>query len=253
LILYKTRREIRLIREAGRILAACLEYLGERVKPGVTTAELDRLAEEFIRREGGIPTFKGYRPKHIGRVYRHSTCISVNDEVVHGLPGARVLEEGDLVSIDLGVTYRGYVGDGAATFPVGRVSPQAEKLIRVTREALYRGIERAVPGNRVGDISYAIQSFVEEHGFSVVREFVGHGVGRYPHEDPQVPNYGLPGEGELLAPGLVVAIEPMVNAGRPEIRVDDDGWTVRTLDGSLSAHFEHTVAITEEGPEILTR
>lgn len=246
MIILKTDEEIAVMREAGRIVARCHQVVGEAIRPGVTTAELDRIAEEFIRRCGAIPTFKGY----FG--YPASICASVNDEVVHGIPGPRVLKEGDIVSIDIGVTYKGFVGDAAITWPVGRVSEEAARLMRVTEEALAAGIAQSRPGRRLGDISHAVQAHAEANGFSVVREYVGHGIGRQMHEEPQVPNYGLPGQGPVLAAGMVLAIEPMINAGGAEVRVDEDRWTVRTLDGSLSAHFEHTVAITRHGPQILT-
>ena len=234
------------MREAGRLVALCHLVVAEAIRPGVTTRELDRIAEEFIRQNGGIPTFKGYCG------YPASICVSVNDEVVHGIPGPRVLREGDIVSVDIGVTYRGFVGDAAFTWPVGKVSELARRLLDVTREALAAGIAQSRPGNRLTDISHAVQTLAEAHGFSVVREFVGHGIGRQMHEEPQVPNYGPPGQGPVLLPGMVLAIEPMVNAGGAEVCVDEDRWTVRTRDGSLSAHFEHTVAITRDGPQILT-
>ncbi len=234
------------MREAGRLVALCHQVVAEAIRPGVTTRELDRIAEEFIRKNGGIPTFKGY----FG--YPASICVSVNDEVVHGIPGPRVLREGDIVSVDIGVTYKGFVGDAAFTWPVGKVSELARRLLDVTREALAAGIAQSRPGNRLTDISHAVQTLAEAHGFSVVREFVGHGIGRQMHEEPQVPNYGPPGQGPTLLPGMVLAIEPMVNAGGAEVWVDKDRWTVRTRDGSLSAHFEHTVAITRDGPQILT-
>lgn len=246
MIILKTAEEIAVLREAGRIVARCLEVLAEAIRPGITTGELDAIAEAFIRKAGGIPTFKGY----FG--YPASICASPNDVVVHGIPGPRVLKEGDIISIDVGVTYKGFVGDAAYTWPVGRVSEAARKLMRVTEEALHAGIAQAWPGKRLGDISHAVQAHVEAHGFSVVRDYVGHGVGRRMHEEPQVPNFGPPGKGPVLAAGMVLAIEPMVNAGRHEVFTDRDNWTVRTRDGKLSAHFEHSVAITENGPEILT-
>lgn len=246
MIILKTAEEIAVLREAGRIVARCLEILGEAIRPGITTGELDAIAEAFIRKAGGIPTFKGY----FG--YPASICTSPNDVVVHGIPGPRVLKEGDIVSVDVGVTYKGFVGDAAHTWPVGRVSEAARKLLRVTEEALAAGIAQAWPGKRLGDISHAVQAHVEAHGFSVVRDYVGHGVGRQMHEEPQVPNFGPAGKGPLLAAGMVLAIEPMVNAGGHEVFTDRDRWTVRTCDGKLSAHFEHSVAITENGPEILT-
>ena len=227
-------------------MARALKYLKAFIREGITTEELDRLAEEYIKRHGGIPAFKGYRG------YPRSLCVSVNEEVVHGIPGKRKLKEGDIVSLDLGVLMDGYYGDAAITVPVGKVSELAKKLIKVTEEALYRGIEMARPGNRLSDISYAIQNHVEKAGFSVVREFVGHGIGKELHEEPQVPNFGPPNRGPRLEPGMVLAIEPMVNTGTWEVRILPNGWTVVTADGGLSAHFEHTVAITDNGPEILS-
>ena len=227
-------------------MARALKYLKAFIKEGITTEELDRLAEEYIKRHGGIPAFKGYRG------YPRSLCVSVNEEVVHGIPGKRRLKEGDIVSLDLGVLMDGYYGDAAITVPLGKVSELARRLIKVTEEALYRGIEMARPGNRLSDISHAIQSHVEKAGFSVVREFVGHGIGKELHEEPQVPNFGPPNRGPRLEPGMVLAIEPMVNTGTWEVRILPNGWTVVTADGGLSAHFEHTVAITDDGPEILS-
>ncbi|MCG0238184.1 MAG: type I methionyl aminopeptidase [Firmicutes bacterium] len=246
MIILKSAREIAVMREAGRIAAQVHEELRKAIRPGITTRELDALAERLIRQAGAIPTFKGYRG------YPASICTSVNDEVVHGIPGDRVLREGDIVAIDLGVTYKGYVGDCAYTWPVGQVSPEVERLLQVTREALERAIAECRPGKRLGDIGYAVQSYVESHGFSVVREYCGHGIGANMHEDPQVPNYGRPGTGLVLRPGMVLAIEPMVNTGTWMTRVLPDQWTVVTADGGYSAHFEHTVAITDQGPEILT-
>ncbi|QIA28031.1 type I methionyl aminopeptidase [Thermaerobacter sp. PB12/4term] len=243
----KSEREIRYMREAGRVVAAVLRELAAALRPGITTAELDRLAERLIREAGAEPAFKGYQG------FPASICTSINDEVVHGIPSPhRVIREGDLVSIDVGARYHGYYGDSAATFAVGEVSPEARRLLEVTRESLARGIAAARAGNRLGDIGYAVQEYVEAAGFSVVRDYAGHGIGRAMHEDPQVPNYGRPGTGLRLRPGLVIAIEPMVNAGGHAVRTDPDGWTVRTADGSLSAHFEHTVLITGGEPEVLT-
>jgi methionyl aminopeptidase len=238
--------EVEAIRAAARLVARTLQMLGAQIRPGVTTAELDQLAEAFIRDQGGRPSFKGYRG------FPASICSSVNDEVVHGIPGARVLGQGDIVGIDVGVEMDGYHGDAAWTFAVEPVSPEAKRLLEVTREALMNGIAQARVGNRVGDISHAIQSHVEANGFSVVRSLVGHGIGREMHEEPQVPNYGLPGRGLKLMAGQVLAIEPMVNAGSAEVVTRDDGWTIASQDGSLSAHFEHTVAVETEGPSILS-
>ena len=240
------REEVEAIRAAARLVASTLDRLGQEIRPGVTTGELDRIAEEFIRAHGARPAFKGYRG------FPASICPSINDEVVHGIPGARVLREGDIVGIDVGVEKEGFYGDAARTFAVGRVSETAERLLQVTREALMQGIRQTRAGNRIGDISHAIQSHAERHGFSVVRALVGHGIGREMHEEPQVPNYGPPDRGPRLLVGQVLAIEPMLNAGDPEVVTRDDGWTVVTKDGSLSAHFEHTVAVGAAGPEILS-
>lgn len=246
MVYLRDRQEIDAIRAAAQLVAQTLEMLGREVRPGVTTADLDRLAEQFIRDHGGRPAFKGYRG------FPASICPSVNEEVVHAIPGPRALREGDLIGIDVGVEKDGYFGDAAFTFAVGDVSTDARLLLDVTREALMQGIAQAKAGNRVGDISHAIQSYAERHGFSVVRALVGHGIGREMHEEPQVPNFGPPDRGPRLMAGQVLAIEPMVNVGTPEVVTKDDGWTVVTRDGSLSAHFEHTVAVGLEGPEILS-
>jgi methionyl aminopeptidase len=246
MIVRKTDAELERMARAGRVVVDALALIGEHVRPGTTTAELDALADEFIRSQGGVPTFKGYRG------YPASICTSPNDMIVHGIPGPYALQEGDILSVDVGVTLDGYVGDSAYTFAVGRIDPEAERLLDVGQDALAAGIEQCQPGGRLSDISNAIQVVTEENGFSVVRALVGHGVGRSMHEDPQLPNFGPPGRGPELAPGMVFAIEPMINAGGPDIRVEDDQWSIRTTDGSLSAHFEHTVAVTEEGPRILT-
>jgi methionyl aminopeptidase len=234
------------MREAGRIVAETLALLQDAVRPGITTAELDRLAERHIRRRGAVPSFKGYRG------FPASICVAVNDEVVHGIPGPRVLQDGDIVGIDIGARYRGFHGDATVTVPVGRIAPDAERLLRVCQEALEAGIRQARAGNRLTDISAAIQRHVEASGFSVVRDLYGHGIGRALHEEPMLPHYGQPGQGPLLRPGMVLTIEPMIAAGKPDTRLLDDHWTIVTADGSLSAQFEHTVAITENGPEILT-
>jgi methionyl aminopeptidase len=247
MIMIKSQRELRYMRDAGRVVAGVLGELSRAIKPGVTTAELDRLAEDFILARGARPAFKGLYG------FPASICTSVNEQVVHGIPGLRKLESGDIISIDVGAEINGYFGDGAATFPVGEVSPEAKKLLAVTEEALYEGIRFARQGNRLSDISHAVQSYVEKHGFSVVREYVGHGIGRSMHEEPQVPNFGKPGRGPRLKAGMTLAIEPMVNAGTHEVRTLGDNWTVVTGDSRLSAHFEHTVAITDDEPEILTR
>lgn len=246
MMILKSAQEITYMREAGRITALALQELGKAVRPGITTRELDQFAEDFIKRAGATPAFLGYRG------FPASICTSVNSEVVHGIPSLRKLENGDIISIDLGAVYQGYYGDSAVTFPVGEISKEAERLLAVTKQALFQGIPQAIAGNRIGDISAAVQSYVETHGFHVVREFVGHGIGREMHEEPQVPNFGKPGLGPRLREGLVLAIEPMVNAGTHEIVVMPDHWTVMTRDGSLSAHFEHTVVITDGQPEILT-
>jgi methionyl aminopeptidase len=239
--------ELQRMHEAGRLVGEVLTELAGMVAPGVTTADLDAAAEEHIQKAGATPAFKGYHG------YPATICASVNDEVIHGIPsGRRVLVEGDIVSIDVGASIGGYFGDSAVTLPVGHVSEEAATLLRVTDEALFKAIAHVRPGARVSDIGHAVQSHVEAYGFSVVREFVGHGIGQRMHEEPQVPNYGQPGRGPRLAEGMVLAIEPMVNAGKPEVRVLSDGWTAVTRDRSLSAHFEHTVAVTASEPWILT-
>ena len=248
MVVLKTGRELGVMREACRISAGALKLAGEAVEPGVTTAELDEIAEKYILSQGGEPNFKNYEG------YPATACISINNEVIHGIPSKkRRIEEGDIVSIDLGAKFDGYHGDNAATFACGDVSREAKRLIDVTRESLYKGIDAARVGGRIGDISNAVQCFVEAGGFSVVREFVGHGIGTHLHEAPEVPNFGKPGHGIRLLPGMTLAIEPMVNAGDFGVKVLPDGWTVLTRDGSLSAHFEHTVVITPDGPVIMTR
>jgi len=246
MIIRKTAAEIERMARAGRVVVDTLALIGEHVRPGTTTAELDALADQFIRSHGGSPTFKGYRG------YPASICTSPNDMIVHGIPGSYALEEGDILSVDVGVTLDGYVADSAYTFAVGRIDSETERLLEVCQDALAAGIEQCQPGGRLSDISHAVQRVTEENGYSVVRALVGHGVGRAMHEDPQLPNFGPPGRGPELAAGMVFAIEPMINAGGPDIAVEDDEWSIRTADGSLSAHFEHTVAVTEEGPRILT-
>jgi methionyl aminopeptidase len=247
MIILKSPMEIELMRDAGRIVAWTLMELEKVIEPGITTKELDRIAEEYITRSGALPAFKGYRG------FPSSICTSINDQVVHGIPGLNKLKNGDIVSIDIGVLFNGYYGDAAATFGVGDISSEAEELIRITRESLAKGIEQAVEGNRLSDISHAIQTHVEQNGFSVVRDYVGHGIGHSMHEDPQVPNFGIPGKGPRLEEGMVLAIEPMVNQGGYHVRTLSDNWTVVTSDQSLSAHFEHSVAITRQGPIILTQ
>jgi methionyl aminopeptidase len=235
------------MRDAGRLVGDVLSELATHVAPGVSTGELDVLAEKRILQAGATPAFKGYHG------YPAAICASVNDEVIHGIPsGRRLLQEGDVISIDVGVLLHGYFGDSAITLPVGPVSEEAATLLRVTEEALYKAIEQMRPGKRISDIGHAVQQHVEAYGFSVVREFVGHGIGQAMHEEPQVPNYGEPGRGPRLAEGMVLAIEPMVNAGKPAVKVLADGWTAVTRDGRLSAHFEHTVAVTAGEPWVLT-
>ncbi len=249
-IVLKSPREIEIMREAGRINALALQAVREAARPGVTTAELDAVAEEVIRSHGAIPAFKGYPGPY---PYPATITVSINDELVHGIPSKqRKLREGDIVSIDCGTIYKGYVGDSAFTMGIGEISPEAQRLLEVTERALYIGIEQMHPGNRVGDVSAAIQRYVESHGYHVTREYTGHGVGREMHEGPSVPNYGTPGRGVMLRVGMVIALEPMVLIGTPKTRVLPDKWTVVSADGSLTAHFEHTVAITEDGPDILT-
>lgn len=245
-IILKSRDEIRIMREAGRIVAETLQLLVERLRPGLIEKELDEIVRKECRKRGVTPTFLGYYG------YPATVCVSINDEIVHGIPGDREIQDGDVVSIDLGCTHKGFVADAAVTVGVGNVSPEGQRLIEVTRESLRRGIAAARAGARIGEIGHAIQTYVEPQGFSVVREYVGHGVGRQMHEDPQVPNYGSPGSGPVLQAGMVIAIEPMVNTGDWRTKRDSDDWTVRTLDGGLSAHFEHTLAVTEGDPEVLT-
>ena len=249
----KSPAEIAIMDEGNRIIRSILAELRRTIAPGMSTLDLDRFVEERIAVAGGRPAFKGYPHPGGGREFPGTVCTSVNDEVVHGIPSRSVvLRDGDIVSVDLGILYRGYYGDTAETFAVGRVSEDASRLLRVTREALALGVEAVRPGGRVSDIGHAVQNHVEAHGFSVVREFVGHGIGSNLHEEPQIPNYGQPGRGMRLHPGMVLAIEPMVNAGGPDVLLDArDGWTARTRDGSLSAHFEVSVAVTEDGHRVL--
>jgi methionyl aminopeptidase len=247
MIILKSPAEIDKMSRAGKIVADALAELKQLVKPGVTTKELDIFAENFILNRKAKPAFKGYRN------FPASLCASVNEQVVHGIPSERILREGDIIGMDLGAIVDGYYGDAAITVPVGKIDPKIEKLLKVTEEALYKGIEKVTTKNRVSDISSAIQNHVEVSGYSVVRDFVGHGIGRELHEEPQVPNYGDPGQGPRLAVGMVLAIEPMVNIGESGVRILSDNWTAVTKDGSLSAHFEHSVVVTENGPRILTR
>jgi len=246
-IVLKSPREIELIRRGGRILAELTERLRVLVRPGLSTQEIDEEVEAFIRARGALPAFKGYRG------FPASVCVSINDEVVHGIPSpGRRLKEGDIVGLDLGCIVEGYYADCAVTLPVGEIPPAVQKLLDVTRESLELAIAECRPGRRLGDVSHAVQRHVEAHGFGVVRAFVGHGIGRQLHEEPQIPNFGEPGRGPQLKPGMVLAIEPMVTMGHWEVRILDDGWTAVTADGSLAAHFEHTVAVTESGPDVLT-
>lgn len=247
MIYIKSRKEIELMREAGRIVAQAHELIRKAIRPGITTKELDQIAEKHILKKGAIPAFKGYGG------FPANICASINHEVVHGIPGLKKLEEGDIISIDIGSIYKGYYGDAAQTHAVGKISQRAQELIDVTRQSFYEGIKFAKLGYRLSDISHAIQSYVEKHGFSVVRNYVGHGIGTNMHEEPQIPNYGPPGKGPRLGEGMVLAIEPMVNMGTYDVKVLSDGWTVVTLDGEYSAHYENTIAITDEEPEILTK
>jgi methionyl aminopeptidase len=247
MIIRKSPEELERMRRAGRVVAATIDRLVESVRPGMTTGDLDGIAEEAIRSAGAVPSFKGYRG------FPASICTSVNEELVHGIPGSRRLDEGDMISLDAGAIWEGYHGDSAVTVFVGEPpSSEAEKLVRVTEESLEAGIAQIRPGNRLSDISHAVQQVAEGAGFTMVREYVGHGIGQSMHEDPPVPNYGPPGRGPELRPGLVIAVEPMVNVGGWETRLLADEWTVVTADGSLCAHFEHTIAVTEDGPEVLT-
>jgi len=247
MIILKTQQEIEKMARACRIVAEVLEDLKPFVKPGISTKDIEKFAEQEINAKGGVPAFKGYRG------YPASICTSVNNQVIHGIPSQMRIKEGDIVSIDLGVYLNGFYGDGAVTLPVGDVSPLAKRLLRVTEDALYKGISKATPRNRVSDISAAIQDHVEANGFSVVRSFVGHGIGTSLHEEPQIPNFGAAGQGQRLKEGMTIAIEPMVNAGGHEVSILDDGWTAVTVDGGLSAHFEHTIAITDADAKILTK
>ena len=247
MIVLKSQQEIAYMREAGRIVAETLELIRQAVKPDVTTQELDRIADEYIRERGAIPAFKGYNG------FPGSICASVNEEVVHGIPGPRKLKNGDIISVDIGTLINGFYGDAAMTFPVGEVAPEVAQLLKVTEESLYKGIAQAVADQRLYDISHAVQIHAEEFGYGVVRDYVGHGIGRKMHEDPQIPNYGAPGRGPRLKPGMTLATEPMINMGTYEVKTLRDNWTVITRDKKWSAHFEHTIAVTDGEPEILTR
>ena len=247
MIILKSEREIKYMRDAGRIVAETLQEVKKAVRPEITTLELDQLAEDYIKSCGAIPTFKGYHG------FPGNICASVNEQVVHGIPSVKKLKNGDTVSIDIGAVINGYHGDAALTLPVGEIDIEVRNLLNVTQESLDKGIEKAIAGNRLSDISHAVQTHAEKHGYGVVRDYVGHGIGRNMHEDPQIPNYGIPGHGPRLKPGMTLAIEPMINMGTHAVNVLNDGWTVVTADGKPSAHFEHTIAITPDGPEILTR
>ena len=246
MIVKKTPAEMDKMARAGDILVRTMDLLAGKVRPGVTTLDLDRAAEKFIRSQGATPAFKGYRG------FPGSICASPNDMVVHGIPGKFALSRGDVLSIDIGVVYDGWVADAARTFGVGEISPVASKLLEVTEESLFKAVEQCRPGNKLGDVGHAVQSHVEAAGFSIVRSLVGHGIGRDMHEEPQIANYGTPGKGTLLEEGMVLAVEPMVNAGRHPVRMGDDGWAIYSQDGSLAAHFEFTIAVTAEGPRVLT-
>jgi methionyl aminopeptidase len=247
MVILKLPEEIERARASNRIVAEVLSRLRDKVKPGIKTKDLDKLAEEITEKRGAKPAFKGYRG------YPHSLCVSINEVVVHGMPSDRILTEGDIVGLDFGVYYQGFFGDATITLPVGKVTEKALRLMQVTEQSLYAGIEQAREGNRLGDISAAVQSVVEEAGYSVVRDFVGHGIGKSLHEEPQIPNFGQKGRGIELKRGMILAIEPMVNEGKYKVKILPDGWTVVTKDGSLSAHFEHSIAITDDGPDILSK
>ena len=247
MIILKSEREINYMRDAGKIVANTLSEVKKAVKPNVTTLELDGIAEKYMKSCGAIPAFKGYHG------FPGNICSSVNEEVVHGIPGLKKLKNGDTVSVDIGAVINGYYGDAAITIPVGEIDTEVQRLLDVTEQSLYKGIERAIINNRLSDISHAVQQHAESFGYGVVRDYVGHGIGRNMHEDPQVPNYGQPGRGPRLKPGMTLAIEPMINMGTHEVTTLDDGWTVITSDGKRSAHFEHTIAITHDGPEIMTK
>jgi methionyl aminopeptidase len=247
MVIFKSQEEIQKIHKASQIVAKVLDLLEQHVQPGISTLELDAIAESEIRKAGAEPAFKGYRG------FPATLCVSVNEEVVHGIPSQKRLKEGDIVGLDLGAIWEGFYGDAARTYPVGDISEEASKLLDVTEKSLMVGIEEARPGNRIGDIGFAVQQFVEKHGYSVVRDFVGHGIGRNLHEDPQVPNYGNRGQGHRIKPGMVIAIEPMVCQGRADVEILADNWTAVTRDRSLAAHFEHSIAITDNGPWILSQ
>lgn len=246
MIILKSKEEIALMREAGKLLASCHQEIGKRIAPGITTWEIDQFVEKYLQDHGATPEQKGYHG------YPYATCASVNDVICHGFPNKTPLKEGDIVTIDMVVNLNGWLADSAWSYPVGKISETAERLLQVTKESLYIGIEKAVIGNRIGDISHAIQTYAEGEGFSVVRQFIGHGIGKQMHEGPEVPHFGSPGRGPRLKEGMVITIEPMINVGSYHAKIDPDGWTARTVDGSLSAQYEHTLAITADGPLILT-
>jgi methionyl aminopeptidase len=246
MIVLKSQREIEAMKKAGEILAACHKEIAKLVKPGITTWEIDEFVERFLKKNGATPEQKGYKG------YEYATCASINDEICHGFPRKEPLKEGDIVTVDMVVNYNGALADSAWSYAVGKVSEETDRLLRVTKEALYKGIEQAIVGNRIGDIGHAIQSYVESEGFSVVRDFIGHGIGSVIHEKPDVPHYGLPGKGARIKEGMVFTIEPMVNVGRYQTKMDNNGWTARTIDGKYSAQYEHTLAITKNGTIILT-
>ena len=246
MIVLKTERELAYMRDAGRIVGQTLQEIKKAIAPGVTTKELDRIADQYIRRSGAVPAFKGYCG------FPANICTSINEQVVHGIPGSRQLRDGDIISLDIGTKLNGYYGDAAITAPVGDIESELAELLSVTEQALSKGIAQAIEGNRLSDISHAVQLHAESHGYGVVRDYVGHGIGQRMHEDPQIPNYGPPGRGPLLKSGMTLAIEPMINLGSPDVEVLADDWTVVTTDRKVSAHFEHTVAVTAGGPQILT-
>ena len=247
MVVIKTREEIENMKKAGEILANCHKEIAKIVKPGITTFEIDQFVEDFLKKHNATPEQKGYQG------YPFATCASVNDEICHGFPNKTPLKDGDIVTIDMVVNLDGWLADSAWSYGVGNISPKSKELLEVTKKSLYVGIEKAVIGNRIGDISHAVQTYVESKGFSVVKDFVGHGIGRYMHEDPQVPHFGRPGRGPRLMEGMVITIEPMVKVGTYKCKVDDNGWTARTTDGKLSAQYEHTLAITKDGPIIITK
>lgn len=254
MVILKSPQEIDKIAISGLLISKALEYIVKMVKPGITTLELNKAAEDYLLSRGAKPAFKGFKRDNNTPAFPASLCTSINDEVVHGIPSSkRVLKNGDIISLDLGVGKDGYYADAAVTVPVGEITQEAKRLLEVTKTSLMMAISKAIVGNRIQDLSYTVQSYAENNGYSVVRDFVGHGIGREPHEEPQVPNFGKPGKGKRLMPGMVLAIEPMINLGKADVRILDDKWTAVTADGCLSAHYEHTIAITNDGPIILTK